>query len=211
MRRSPLSVPCVPRPAPAAPSARRRHALDHLDDGTQGVGAETLQFAALEVYGAASGPKTALVAHLGGIPINHTREDFVARLREVTGDVVDMVLDGIGGRSALRSYRALRRGGRLVLFGHSSTLVGGHKSRRKVLAFHGSAGIVLLAGRLKAHRPTRFRQDLVTLFDLALQDRSAPVVAARLPLTEVRHAHELLGQAAVSGKIVLICNDRSPV
>ena len=42
--------------------------------------------------------------------IDYRNEDFLARVRELTDDGVDVVLDGIGGKVSLRSFRALRRG-----------------------------------------------------------------------------------------------------
>jgi NADPH2:quinone reductase len=36
---------------------------------------------------------------------------------ELVGDGVDVALDGLGGATSIRSFRALRRGGRLVVFG----------------------------------------------------------------------------------------------
>src|SRR5262249_35145479 len=65
--------------------------------------------------------------------------DFLARVRELTGGKgVDVVLDGIGGKVALRSFRALRKGnsvtgdpgGRLVTMGAYNTLADGRKSMR---------------------------------------------------------------------------------
>ena len=46
--------------------------------------------------------------------IDYRNEDFVARVRELTGDGVDVVLDGIGGAVSLRSFRALRCGNPIV-------------------------------------------------------------------------------------------------
>jgi NADPH:quinone reductase-like Zn-dependent oxidoreductase len=57
---------------------------------------------------------------------------------------------------------------------------------------------------LKRLRPAFFRQDLMALFDLLRQGKIKPVIAQRLPLAEARHAHQLLGQGGVIGKIVLV-------
>ena len=57
--------------------------------------------------------------------IDYRNEDFLARVRELTGDGVDVVLDGIGGPTSLRSFRALRSGGRLVVYGHYAMLASG--------------------------------------------------------------------------------------
>jgi NADPH:quinone reductase len=58
-------------------------------------------------------------------------------MRELPGKGVDGVLDGLGGALSVRSFRALRPGGRLVVFGHSATLVQGHKSWRGWIEWYG--------------------------------------------------------------------------
>jgi NADPH2:quinone reductase len=188
-----------------------------------GVGTAVLQLgrlAGLTLYGTAAGPKGELVARLGATPIDYTREDFVARIGALTGDGVDVVLDGIGGPVSLRSYRVLRRGGRLVLFGHHATLARGRRSWRRVVAFYACGAATMLlnlvpdgrrvltyrCARLKARHPDWFRQDLATLFDLLARGIIQPVIAGRLPLAEVRRAHEMLGRGEVSGKLVLLCH-----
>jgi NADPH2:quinone reductase len=44
----------------------------------------------------------------------------------------------------------------------------------------------------------------MALLDLLARRDIEPVVAERIPLAEVSRAHELLGEAKVSGKIVLV-------
>src|SRR5689334_11491364 len=97
------------------------------------VGTAVLELAALagiRVYGTASARDRALVERLGGVAIDYRHEDFLARVRELTGDGVDVVLDGIGGPLSLRSFRALRPGGRLVIFGGYQILADGRKNWR---------------------------------------------------------------------------------
>jgi NADPH:quinone reductase len=62
---------------------------------------------------------------------------------------------------------------------------------------------------LKRLKPALFRQDLIALFDLLGQQKITPLIAQRLPLVEARHAHELLGEGGVTGKIVLVGNGSS--
>ena len=57
---------------------------------------------------------------------------------------------------------------------------------------------------LKRWKPRLFRQDLITLFDLLQQQRIKPLIAQRVPLSEARQAHELLGKGGVAGKLVLV-------
>jgi NADPH2:quinone reductase len=62
---------------------------------------------------------------------------------------------------------------------------------------------------LKRIRPAQFRQDLEALIELLQQQKIKPIVAQRLPLSDARRAHEMLGQGGVNGKIVLIPNGSS--
>jgi NADPH:quinone reductase-like Zn-dependent oxidoreductase len=111
------------------------------------VGTAELELGALagaRLYGTASGDDRAAVERLGAVAIDYQHDDFVARLRELPEKGVDVVLDSLGGPLSLRSFRVLRPGGRLVVFGAYSTLVDGHKSSRKWLEWYGCTGAVWL-------------------------------------------------------------------
>jgi NADPH2:quinone reductase len=47
---------------------------------------------------------------------------------------------------------------------------------------------------------------LIALFELLQQQKIKPLIAQRFALAEARHAHELLGNGGVTGKIVLVRN-----
>ena len=193
--------------------------LYHGAAGVVGTAALELgALAGLRMIGTASGTACERVEQLGGVAIDYKREDFLARVRELTGDGVDVVLDGIGGRVSLRSFRALRRGGRLVIFGHHSTLAHGRKSRRGWLEWYAAtagAGLAALLvprrsvrayriAKLRDRRPDWFREDFGRLLELLRERTIHPVVAQRLPLADARRAHELQGASAVEGKLVLV-------
>src|SRR5262249_1806495 len=197
-----------------------------------GVGSALLQLGrlvGLEMYGTCSSRGASAVADLGALPIDYQHQDFVREIHRLTSEGVDGVFDGIGGTHIWRSRTALRPGGRVVAYGLTSSLRGGrlasgrpgrrHRFRRLAIFGVYIAGGWLLPGRkrvvpysiqwLKRLRPAWFRQDLLALFDLLQQKRITPLIAQRLPLAEARHAHELLGQGGVTGKIVLVCNGAS--
>jgi Zinc-binding dehydrogenase len=91
------------------------------------VGTAVLELGALagvRLYGTVSARDRTAVERLGAVAIDYRTEDFLARVRELTGNGVDVALDGLGGVTSLRSSRALRPGGRLVLCGHYATLAG---------------------------------------------------------------------------------------
>jgi NADPH:quinone reductase-like Zn-dependent oxidoreductase len=199
------------------------------------VGAAALELGAVagvRMYGTCSARDRAAVQRLGAVAIDYRNEDFVARVRELTaGDGVDVVLDSLGGPISLRSFRVLRPGGRLVVFGRYSTLSHGHKDRRAVIKWHASIGALWLWDKVSPRRrvfayhvqkfrdhadwrpgavggepwnPEWFQEDFEVLLELLRADKIHPVVAERLPLTQARHAHELLESSASKGKLVLV-------
>jgi NADPH:quinone reductase-like Zn-dependent oxidoreductase len=178
-----------------------------------GVGTALLELgklADLQMYGTASKYNHALVSELGATPIDYRTEDFVARIRELTGDGVDVVFDPIGGaRQVWRSYKAVRKGGRLVWFGVASA----KKNGLRVIPF-----TLLAIGVLKLlpdgkRAPTApdlskdnagYRETLAELIDLLDAGKIKPLVAERIPLAEAPRAHELLERGGYAGKVVLV-------
>ena len=131
----------------------RETVLVHGAAGRVGTAVLELGAAAgLRMYGTCSARDRAAVERLGAVAIDYQNEDFLARVRELTGDGVDVVLDGLGGALSLRSFRALRPGGRLVLYGHSSTISNGHRSWRGWIEWYGATATVALWGLLSPRR-----------------------------------------------------------
>lgn len=222
--------------------AKVRHGETVLVHGAAGrVGTAVLELGALaglRLYGTASARDRAAVERHGVVTIDYRNEDFLARVRELRGGGVDVVLDGLGGALSLRSFRALRPGGRLVVFGHYAMLARGRKSWRGWLEWYGATATVALRGllspsrRVTAYRIQKlrdrrqvlpvgsrppafpvgggpryvewFREDFRTLLELLRRGEIHPVVAERLPLSDARHAHELLEESAAKGKLVLV-------
>lgn len=178
-----------------------------------GVGTALLQLgklAGLQMYGTASRHNHELVSALGATPIDHRGEDFVERIRHLTGDGVDVVFDPIGGaRQLWRSYRTLRSGGRLVWFGVAAISKVGVRViplsllTRLTLAVIPDRKRVLFPGH--AGKPNAWYRDaLRRLLDWLAAGELTPVVAQRIPLGEAARAHELLERGGHAGKIVLV-------
>jgi len=112
--------------------------LVHGAAGRVGVAAlELAAVAGLRVFGTASARDREKVEALGAVAIDYRNEDFLARVREEAGGV-EVVVDSLGGPISLRSFRALRAGGRLVVFGRYDTLKDGHKDWQAVIQVVGS-------------------------------------------------------------------------
>jgi NADPH:quinone reductase-like Zn-dependent oxidoreductase len=184
-----------------------------------GVGTALLhlgKLAGLEMYGTASRYNHELVSALGATPIDYRTEDFVERIRGLTGDGVDAVFDPIGGATQVwRSYRALRKGGRLVWFGMAATKKKGLRVIPLTLLMQ--ALLVLIPGGKQAplmpdlgtftqEHTDWYRETLMELLDLLAAGKIKPVVAERIPLVEAARAHELLERGGYAGKVVLVAS-----
>jgi NADPH:quinone reductase-like Zn-dependent oxidoreductase len=179
-----------------------------------GVGTAALQLGKilnLKMFGTASKGKHALVSSLGAVPIDYRSENFVERIRELSPEGVDCILDPIGGKNWLASYRCLRSGGALACYGASSAVTEGKLSAGLGFAMLGL--LKLLPGKhalwyniknLRDQRPDWFREDLGKLFELLAARKIQPVIAEKLSLRNAARANQLLEQAQVSGKLVLL-------
>ena len=174
-----------------------------------GVGTALLELAKLDgirVLGTASKAKHALVAKLGGEPIDYRNERFEGAVQRLTdGKGVAAAFDSIGGWHWLRSRRGVRRGGTVVGFGSqgagkmeagaSAVLSWLWPGRR--FTFYSVTGV-------KKRHPEWFREDLAMLVGLLAQGRIAPIIGARLPWQKAAEANRMLEEGSVQGKIVLL-------
>ncbi|HEY3882444.1 MAG TPA: NADPH:quinone oxidoreductase family protein [Trebonia sp.] len=89
-----------------------------------GVGTATVDVAVrlgARVIAAASSPERLAVAKELGAEggIDYTAEDLKQRIRDITGDGADLVIDPVGDRWAEPALRALRWGGRFISVGYA--------------------------------------------------------------------------------------------
>jgi NADPH:quinone reductase-like Zn-dependent oxidoreductase len=184
-----------------------------------GVGTALLQLGKLaslkKMYGTASYEKHDIVSDLGGIPIDYKSVDLVQEIIKLTSfdegreSGVDVVFDGIGGKSLLSSYEILRSGGRLVAYGGTPTADLGDWLKMFTLNLVPDKRNFMLYSiqTLKRLKPDWFHEDLILLLNLLEQGKIKPIVGARIPMNKAAQAHELMASGSVKGKIVLICED----
>jgi NADPH2:quinone reductase len=182
-----------------------------------GLGSALLQFgreAGLKTYGCDASEKQAQIEADGAVPIDCRTEDVAARTHALTGGGAEVVIDLVGGAGQLlRSWRALRPGGRLVMLGMAGSLQSGTGIILPSLLVLGLLSIWPGGRRVakgpgmetypKTH-PDWYRQTLAGFFELAARGRLTPRVAERIPLRDAARAHALLEGGGVSGKIVLL-------
>jgi NADPH:quinone reductase-like Zn-dependent oxidoreductase len=183
------------------------------------VGTATLELGRLldlEMYGTASKPKHELVKSLGGIPIDYKSEDFLERIQALDGDGMNAVFDAIGGDNFKRSFKSLKTGGTLVAYGFYNQAMGGGGSvpmaYTKVALWNilpnGRKTSFYSIGDLRKKNPEWFKEDLAALFGLLKEGKIKPSIERRMKLEDAAQAHELIEQAAVKGRIVLIVNEK---
>jgi NADPH:quinone reductase len=155
------------------------------------------------VIGTVGTPEKAELARAHGCQhtIVYTREDFAARVKEITGGRgVDVVYDSVGQTTLMKSLDCLRPMGMLVLFGQSSGPVP-------------PFDLALLAqkGSLFITRPTLMtytarREDLLAhagdLFEVVLSGKVRIEVARTYPLSEAPRAHRDLEGRKTTGSSV---------
>lgn len=195
-------------------TARVRKGESMLVQGAAGgVGTALLDLgrqAGLEMYGTASKHNHQVVERLGGTPIDYRAGDFVKRIREHTRDGVDTVFDPVGGaRQLWRSYRAARKGGRLVWFGVAATKQNGLRVIPLTLLALTALKVAPGAKRVLttpdlSKENSWYRETLADLFELLAAGKIKPVVSERIPLDEAAYAHELMESGRYAGKLVLV-------
>ncbi len=198
-----------------------------IHGATGGVGSALMQLgriAGLEMYGTCSAASASTVAALGGIAIDYKNADFVNEIRRFTREGVDVVFEGVGGKNIWRSRQATRPGGTIVVYGLTASLRGtrsasdrpprrnrfgevaklGTYIARNWVLFPRKRMVPYSIQTLKRLHPSWFREDLMVLLQLLHEQKIKPLIAERLPLTEAKRAHELLGRGGITGKIVLL-------
>ena len=155
--------------------------------------------------GTVGSPEKAELARAHGYDhvIDYKREDFVARVKEITrGEGLPVVYDGVGKDTFLRSLDCLRPCGLGVNFGNASGPVENF-----------NMGVLSAKGSLFVTRPTmmtytRTRELLLAstkdLFDVVASGAVRIEIHQRFPLAEAADAHRALEGRATTGSTLLI-------
>lgn len=187
------------------PVASGETILIHAAAGGVGlIACQWAQHLGATVIGTVGSPEKAELARAHGChyPVNYNTEDFVGRVREITGGTgVPVVYDGVGQATFDGSLDCLRPRGLMVSFGQSSGPVPPL-----------NLGQLAAKGSLFLTRPTLFhyvaaRAELETaageLFDLVRKGVVTIEVNHRFPLREAAEAHRALEGRQTTGSTVL--------
>ena len=186
-----------------------------------GVGIAAVQLArarGLVTFGTA-GPSKQDYLRQAGVdhPIDYSRDDFVAAVRRIAPDGIEMVMDPIGGKSFSRSAKCLGPSGRLVVYGFSAAA--GPEGKRSLwrgaralaqmprfspltLMSNNLAVIGVHLGHMTG-REALLRNHLEEIFRMYASGKVKPVVGKTFPIEQAAEAHRYIHARKNIGKVVL--------
>ncbi len=180
--------------------------LVHAAAGGVGLSAVQLGVAlgARVVGTAGAADKLELVKNNGAhAVINYREEDFVTRVRELTGGRgADVIYDPVGGDTFERSLRCIAFNGRLLVIGFASGTIPSVQMNRVLLKNISLVG--LHWGLYFSEAPEVLREAQDAIFALHQQGKIEPVISATYPLEEAARALDALSSRETTGKVVLI-------
>lgn len=163
------------------------------------------KFLGATVIGTVGSDEKAEAARRAGcdFTINYSREDFLPRVREITGGAgVPVVYDSVGADTFTRSLECLQPLGTMVLYGIAS----GHPPPLELMKFDIWKSYFFTRPSFFVH--TREREDLLaSAYDLfaMLRSRSLTVTLySTFPLCEAAAAHTAMESRRTIGSILLI-------
>lgn len=180
-----------------------------IHGGSSGIGTMAIQLAkargsqVIVTVGAAD--KADACRKLGADhAINYKTDDFVARVKELTGGKgVDLILDMVGGDYIEKNYDAAAVDGRIVqiaVLNGAKATVNFAKLMQKRLHHTGST----LRPRSPADKAAMVRAIETDVLPLLNQGKVKPVIDSTFPLLEAAAAHRRMESSQHIGKIVLV-------
>lgn len=187
--------------------AKLRHGETLLvHGGSSGIGTMAIQlgkaFGATVAVTVGTEEKAEACRALGAdLAINYRETDFVEALRDADL-AADVVLDIVGAPYLEKNVAALNTAGRLVVIGMQGGVKGELDLGRLL-----TKRAAVMAASLRA-RPVQEKAAIVSamvaqVWPLVDDGSVRPIVHARLPLEDVREAHQLLEDSSHVGKVLL--------
>lgn len=173
-----------------------------------GVGLIATQWAssigARVIATAGSAEKVAMAREAGADEvINYREEDFVARVRELTGGRgVDVVYDGVGRDTFEPSLDTLRPRGLMVSFGNASGPVS--VPNLGILAAKGSLYVTRPTTSAYLSTPEEFRAAVGAVFDAVRDGVISVSINQRYALDDIAEAHRALEARETTGSTVIL-------
>jgi NADPH:quinone reductase-like Zn-dependent oxidoreductase len=193
-----------------------------LQAAAGGVGIACTQIAkhvGTEVFGTASASKHDAIRGFGvDHAIDYRTHDFAKEVRRISGQKapLDLVVDGIGGRSFKQGYSLLSPGGRLVCIGASAVMEGERRNLPRALRTVATMPRFNLIRQMSSSRAViglnmlriwdahgASPEDTAGLGELVSSGAVRPVVAETFPLERGGEAHRFVAERKNIGKVVL--------
>jgi NADPH:quinone reductase len=135
--------------------------------------------------------------------IRYDQEDFMPRVRELTGGIgVDVVYDGVGASTFEGSLRSLKPRGMMALFGQASGAVGPFDPQ--ILNSLGSLSLTRPSLMNFIQTPEELQWRAGEVFEAMLSGDLTMTLGGSYPLAEASQAHQDLEARKSSGKLILI-------
>jgi NADPH2:quinone reductase len=172
-----------------------------------GVGLAAVQIGralGARVLATAGGADKCAIAREAGAEaaIDYNAEDFVERVKELTGGRgADVIYDPVGGDVFDKSLKCIAWNGRLLVIGFAGGTIPSVAANRILLKNIAVTG--LHWGAYAKNEPQRVPETFAALFHLYEEKKIHPVVYRGYPLEEAAAALAALGSRKTHGKVVL--------
>ena len=173
-----------------------------------GVGLAAVQIGkalGARVIATAGGPDKVRVAIEAGAEfgIDYNSEDFVERVKEITGGKgADVIYDSVGGEIFDKSLKCIAWCGRLLVIGFAGGTIPSVAANRILLKNVSVVG--LHWGAYAKYEPARIPETFAALFQLYEEKKIRPVIYGSYPLEKAADALAALGSRKTHGKVVLV-------
>ncbi|MCM5680925.1 NADPH:quinone oxidoreductase family protein [Schlegelella sp. S2-27] len=172
-----------------------------------GVGTAAIQIAkaagARVIAAASTDEKCALCRELGAdATINYSHGDLREQIKTLTdGKGPDVVYDPVGGDLAEPVFRSIAWRGRYLVIGFAQGSIPALPLNLPLLK--GASLVGVFWGEFARREPKKNSAALAQLAGWYAQGKIKPVIEHQLPMSELKHAFDLMAARQVRGKVVL--------